>query len=95
MTRKVVRDDTDEKMGRLVPDEMTRYEIILARAILRCVQQCECAPRDRAHPPERERSPARQQALATQVDSCAALYITTWYDLPSYECFIALKGSHF
>ena len=26
-------------------------------------------------PPERERSPARQEALATQADSCVALYI--------------------
>ena len=25
-------------------------------------------------PPERERSPARQRALATQADSCVALY---------------------
>ena len=26
-------------------------------------------------PPERERSPARQRALATQADGCVALYI--------------------
>ena len=26
-------------------------------------------------PPERERSPARQRAIATQADSCVALYI--------------------
>ena len=32
-TRKVARDDPDEKMGRVVPDEMSWYEMILARQV--------------------------------------------------------------
>ena len=33
VTRKMVRDDPDEKMGPVVPDEMTWYEMVLARQV--------------------------------------------------------------